>query len=62
MTSQRQKVRIGFILFDAFDSKNCVKFKHSFWVKCIKRWKEKSTMFVEYLYVTENFELYLCCL
>lgn len=57
MTSQRQKVNLSLILFDVFESKT---------VFSLKRWKEKSTMFVEYLYVTENFELhsrlYLCFL
>lgn len=56
MTSQTEKVEISLILFDVFDSGT---------VLSSKRWKEKSVMFIEYLYVTQNFELYssnLCCL
>lgn len=49
MTSQKEKVRISLILFDVFDSVT---------VFSLKRWKEVSVMFIEYLYVTENFELH----
>lgn len=51
MTSQWEKVSMSLILFDVLNN----------WASACswRRWKEKSAVFSEYLYVTETFDLYI---